>query len=373
MSNFITAQFVLLSDLALSTTGELVQVKDNNQVFDHLVHIRWVSGPKEGQEGMLLCSHYCKWPTELMEKADFIEGCFTPASFKNDNRLVLGYHPGSVTSWDEETCTIKTDISIGAGGESWFSRTFQRSWAIGNNPIEEVAPFNRRLLALWRYSQRNAREGMSNEELYDALEQRFLEGVIPLSYQVWSYMLYILNETGINISVSGNGRLSIELPEYGDWCEVHNNQVIVVRDNVEGGFQKAQSFPYVEYTTHIEVNQDYPECGWQKAQELPFVNGKVSYDIPEGGYGKAIEIIFLNGNTLYDSKELGFGIAVKLLPQEVLILLLSIIPQGSFVTAACLNNQRGDACTEMPNGREINWVYTGGKWYEDDRWDDDNG
>jgi hypothetical protein len=37
------------------------------------------------------------FPSALLEQADWIEGCYTPGYFKNEPKLVLGYHPNLPT------------------------------------------------------------------------------------------------------------------------------------------------------------------------------------------------------------------------------------------------------------------------------------
>jgi len=77
-------------------------------IFDKLIHVRH---ELTGQEGLLLCSHCSDWPKRFIHKADWLAGCFTPDSFKNNPKLVFGYQPTDAISWKvqpEERAIILT-------------------------------------------------------------------------------------------------------------------------------------------------------------------------------------------------------------------------------------------------------------------------
>lgn len=260
----ITATFTSVSDEAFTPSGDKVLVStlgmDLNNYFNLLLKVKWLSGPKEGQEGLLLCSHYCRWPQELLDKTDFIEGCFTPQEHQYDNRLVLGYHPASVTSycWKEEgkVVEIKTEISSDYLG---LSHTFQRSGEITN-------PTSRAFLRASRIGRMFIRDaeqsGLNREQGFDALEQRYLNGDLRLGINLFMFS-YMLNTLEVN--TMPNAALSSTLPEYGQYCEVDGNTVTVIQEGE--GFYRAKPLPWVKREDALVVKTNLPQGGFYKASE----------------------------------------------------------------------------------------------------------
>jgi hypothetical protein len=93
-------------------------VVKESQVFDHLVRIKRLD---TGEEGLLLCSHCCQWPAHLIPQATWLEGCFTPEEYKDEPRLMLGYHPNQLTSWKIDWEKREVTLSLvkldGSGGD----------------------------------------------------------------------------------------------------------------------------------------------------------------------------------------------------------------------------------------------------------------
>jgi hypothetical protein len=87
------------------------EVETNGQVFDHLVKARHVLS---GEEGLLLCSHYSRWPAELIAKATWLAGCFTPDAYVADERLVFGAIPNQTINWEIDVKTRTVVLSVGA-------------------------------------------------------------------------------------------------------------------------------------------------------------------------------------------------------------------------------------------------------------------
>jgi hypothetical protein len=71
-------------------------VNTSNDVFNNLILVK---DKETGEEGTLLCSHMCEWPSDLFPLATWLEGCKTPEEFKDEPRLALGYHPNHYTQW----------------------------------------------------------------------------------------------------------------------------------------------------------------------------------------------------------------------------------------------------------------------------------
>lgn len=86
MSNVTTRRFIVLSE----------SVNTSDDVFNSLVEVK---DKETGEVGTLLCSHMCNFPQELISQATWLEGCKTPELFKDEPRLVLGYHPEQYTQW----------------------------------------------------------------------------------------------------------------------------------------------------------------------------------------------------------------------------------------------------------------------------------
>jgi len=80
------------------------------QVFDHLVKVRHTL---TGQEGLLLCSHYSRWPAELISEATWLAGCFTPDRWIDDERLVFGAIPNQTIDWEIDTIGGTVILSVG--------------------------------------------------------------------------------------------------------------------------------------------------------------------------------------------------------------------------------------------------------------------
>ena len=82
----LTRRFVVLSQ----------SVNTSSDVFNNLVEVQ---DKATGEQGLLLCSHMCHWPSELISQATWLEGCKTPEEYKDETRLALGYHPDQYTQW----------------------------------------------------------------------------------------------------------------------------------------------------------------------------------------------------------------------------------------------------------------------------------
>lgn len=131
-------------------------VVGQDQVFNHLVNVRRLDN---GQTGTLLCSHCCRWPSNLKEQATWIEGCYTPNSEEHNPKLLLGYHPGTITSWsvkgrvltvsamgvvvaEADMIVVECQPPLSMKDEGFPIKKaayFRRQWAIASNGRELVA------------------------------------------------------------------------------------------------------------------------------------------------------------------------------------------------------------------------------------------
>lgn len=131
----------------------LSPVESSNDVFDHLIEVR---RHDTGEEGLLLCSHYCEWPKDLLPKATWIEGCFTPEEYKENPRLLLGYHRGSVTN--HNWWQVGDDLLLEVYTETHESVRVPLHEPLNPYEYSEPGYYKRRLLMerLWRNAERHA-------------------------------------------------------------------------------------------------------------------------------------------------------------------------------------------------------------------------
>lgn len=92
----------------------LSSITSEKQVFDNLVKVKRLD---TNEVGLLLCSHCCKFPEKLVDKADWIEGCFTTKKWEKDHRLLLGAHPSEATNWKviQENGFVFLELSLNDG------------------------------------------------------------------------------------------------------------------------------------------------------------------------------------------------------------------------------------------------------------------
>ncbi len=71
-------------------------IKTSLDVFDRLIDVK---DSVTGEEGKLLCSHMCAFPSNLVNQATWLAGCKPKSNWENDDRLALGYHPNHYIQW----------------------------------------------------------------------------------------------------------------------------------------------------------------------------------------------------------------------------------------------------------------------------------
>lgn len=86
MSYINTRRFTVLSN----------NINTSNDVFDRLIDVR---DSVTGEEGILLCSHMCSFPSNLVNQATLLAGCKPTSKWENDDRLALGFHPDHYIQW----------------------------------------------------------------------------------------------------------------------------------------------------------------------------------------------------------------------------------------------------------------------------------
>ena len=110
MSNVTTRRFVVISQ----------SVNTSDDVFNNLVEVK---DKATGEQGLLLCSHMCSFPPELISQATWLEGCKTPEVYKDEPRLALGYHPDQYTQWRvfKKTNEIEIYLTGSSPQEIWHT------------------------------------------------------------------------------------------------------------------------------------------------------------------------------------------------------------------------------------------------------------
>jgi len=60
--------------------------------FDLFEQLHYVYRKDINQYGLLFLTRDVNWTNPIIEKADWIDGCQVPKAFKDDPRLLLGFH-----------------------------------------------------------------------------------------------------------------------------------------------------------------------------------------------------------------------------------------------------------------------------------------
>lgn len=227
----------------------LSDISSKEEVFNNLVEVRDLNS---NEEGTLLCSHGCCWPEDKIPKATWLEGCYTPDSYRESEKLALGYHPQSLTEWwvnlnqeGEVILTIQAEMPIDVDGIT--SIPFQ---LLGYKDIQFT--FDRRLKAGWRAFSRSSMVGDDDsfEEKLAKFSRAILAGRIDLP-RVASHYVYkvVPNFEDYAFTFSREGILDLTHLEY------NRGYCTVIETNEEAGYVEAEEFPYV-IDEGVEVTKD---------------------------------------------------------------------------------------------------------------------
>lgn len=171
-------------------------VTSQEETFDRLIKVRHTLS---GKEGLLLCSHYSRWPSDLIDRADWLAGCYTPTAYLEDKRLVFGAIPNNQIQWsidrDARTIVLQAgvfvnangqlddrDNSDGYGAEIVYVRA--QTWA---EPSKRIA---RRIKAVARMLLPGVRE-LSNYNRFKTVVE-FLEAGAEFVSGEWHYVAAVL-------------------------------------------------------------------------------------------------------------------------------------------------------------------------------------
>lgn len=89
-------------------------INNSNDVFDRLINVKDLV---TGEEGVLLCSHMCNFPSNLVNQATLLAGCKPTSKWENDDRLALGFHPDHYIQWRVFADTNEIELYL-TGGSS---------------------------------------------------------------------------------------------------------------------------------------------------------------------------------------------------------------------------------------------------------------
>jgi len=220
----------------------LANISSETEVFDRLLKVR---REDTGEEGLLLCSHCCRWPSNLMNQATWLEGCNTPNHMANNHKLLMGYHPTEVTLWefnpDTMTLTLKvndvpSEESTGVRVEGSFPvPTLVNSRVIRHEEDEILENFKLRRFFKKVWTQSFEFRGL-NEAV--SVYFRTIKHVKKLNNWQKRHATLCLNsfldEEGITL-------MHLIYEEDTDalergYCEVYYNGLAVVQNNEEEGF-----------------------------------------------------------------------------------------------------------------------------------------
>lgn len=102
MSYINSRRFIILSN----------NINTSNDVFNRLIDVK---DSMTGEEGVLLCSHMCAFPSHLINKATWLAGCKPTSKWENDDRLALGFHPNHYIQWRVFDNTNEIELYLTGG------------------------------------------------------------------------------------------------------------------------------------------------------------------------------------------------------------------------------------------------------------------
>lgn len=248
-----------MKTLTLTIVSDVI---NENQVFDHLVKVR---RHDTKEEGLLLCSHCCNWPKHLIEKATWLEGCYTPEAYKDDTRLLMGYHPNEVTNWSVDvasktiTLSVQNTYSPVVDGEmlddtievDFYNPEYPVEWhemyikyggshQIVEHYVSRLPRWNL-LNRLFQRAMIGRTEGAGLSAYYRMVDQTFLQG----DYRDWNIAIFIAHQVVLQHNNLERVWFLRESPlremVVTSHCEVYSNALIVVRDG--HGYEKACPLP----------------------------------------------------------------------------------------------------------------------------------
>ena len=312
----------------------LSSASSETEIFNCLVPVK---RHDTGEEGILLCSHYCKWPASLVPQATWLEGCFTPKRMKDDPRLLMGYHPKHLVSWsyDLETKVVELKLHDSGGQDEFWDGDGDGD---GDEFLNFPLPYNglRQNTRLYRWIDRvfssalvEGDDDQSGRDVFALavrlLEQKRIDHSVLLGLASW-----------LQDKVNSNVHCFM-----GEWfCEVVAEPVAMEIDEedfyeelvspINLSYEEEEPIVIGSYSSLPfvggEVVLNLEPLGFKRAETLPYrMRGEVLeviYDTDNFSSGKEIPYLYEEGEGLLVTEEYylsGWGIAVPLVEGGTLL------------------------------------------------------
>jgi hypothetical protein len=279
---------------------------NHGEVFDHLVKVR---SAVTGEVGLLLCSHHCEWPEELIPQATWLAGCFSNPEKHSayEDRLMFGYHPNDQIKW--EILEDEKAIILKAGRAGQLLLEVPKQLAVGSYVPKRVSS---RIRAIHRmvfrdrasvfsgaYQIAQVVEAMTASGRFKAGEEHYVGAALGLTEED-THQGEVINYIWQSNYTILNGTLVLMNPDYNSYMEIplayseYEQEWEVVNDNAPG-FQVAMALPYDKYGDVLEVTTSI-DGYFHVARYLPFKYRSasnttiVNRSLPEYGWAPAVDL-----------------------------------------------------------------------------------
>lgn len=182
MSYINSRRFIILSN----------NINSSNDVFDRLIDVK---DSVTGEEGMLLCSHMCSFPSNLVNQAKWLAGCKPTSKWENDDRLALGFHPNHYIQWRvfKETNEIELYLTGSFDYQQDEDEDDEHQWFYTNLPyIGRCFTTNDG----WHQVESQVHANLFNRSLIRLVERIFVSGVNQESLDSFECLIHRLFNSG---------------------------------------------------------------------------------------------------------------------------------------------------------------------------------
>lgn len=181
MSYINSRRFIILSN----------NINTSNDVFNRLIDVK---DSMTGEEGILLCSHMCNFPSHLLKQATLLAGCKPTSKWEKDDRLALGFHPNHYIQWRvfKETNEIELYLtgSFDHQEDEWDD---EHQWFYTNLPyIGRCFVTNDG----WHQVESQVHANLFNRSLIRLAERIFVSGVNQESIDSFECLIHRLFNSG---------------------------------------------------------------------------------------------------------------------------------------------------------------------------------
>ncbi len=388
----VRCEYGAVGDMQMALRLEVLSpVKNESDVFGHVVTVK---NQETGEVFTLGCAHCCNFTKQQLDEADKLEGCYTPLRHKDDPRMLLGYHPDTITQWHVEEVEGKVFVVLDAD----YSLRQHRAEDVGANetdesitvrdididfypglPVhrEDTVPNLRILERIWQRSMDGRDEEAAIHAFYRVVSALCGRGRLDIDVARIAFMEVLWRRLSDPICSESEFRFTREVSEVETslrrYCEVCYKRLTVVVTEPEYGYAPAVSRVYGE---RIEADEPW-ECWSDQQQNFMdfgcdmellvsymyladgsyYIDRLVAYTDEYEGYAQAVP---LSDRHLYmqDTEELVPVIDVT--PIATLVPVIDIIPMSVQADIAITTKVVADG---NPTGMERfrGWHY----WLED--------